>query len=75
MVINALLLPLPGYLYEDKKKKSLSGLLIIFRPVISNTLLSYVKLFSCALGNKWDLADRHSHAKGGAEMCCGAVQT
>lgn len=59
---------------KTKKKKSLSGLLIIFRPVISNILLSYVK-FSCALGNKWDLTDRHSHAKGDAEMCCGAVQT
>lgn len=35
-------------------------------------LLSYIKLFSCALGNKWDLTDRHSHVKGeDAEMCCG----
>lgn len=34
---------------KKRKKKSLSGLLIIFWPVISNIVLTYVKLFSMCL--------------------------
>lgn len=59
-----------------KTKNGLSGLLIIFWPVISNVVLVYVKLFSCAHADKWDLTNRHSHVKGeDAEICCRAVQT
>lgn len=73
-VINVLLFSLHGCLFEDKN--GLSGLLIIFWPVISNIVLVYLKLFSCAHANKWDITNRHSHVKGeDAEICCWAVQT
>lgn len=59
-----------------KTKNDLSGLLIIFWPVISNIVLIHVKLFSCAHANKRDLTNRHSHVKGeDAEICSSAVQT
>ena len=58
-----------------KTTNGLSGVLIIFWPVISNIVLVYVKLFSCAHADKWDLTDRHGHVEEETEICCGAVQT
>jgi len=45
---------------KEKVSLIIISLLIIFWPVISNTVLTYVKLFSHVLANKWDLTNKHS---------------